>query len=117
MRYPCDKCDFRATNSHKLKLHIARKHVGYSCSKCDYTSDSLKNVNMHIQSKHERARYPCKQCDHVKSKHIEVRYPCNICDCTASTASNLKQHIKIKHKGMQRFYSNSNQSTFHIRVN
>ena len=73
-------------------------------------------------------KYPCTKCDfsttraydlkvHVKSKHNEVRYPCNICDCTASTASNLKQHIKIKHKGMQRFYSNSNQSTFHIRVN
>ena len=49
VRYPCDQCDYKATEKGSLKKHIDAVHgdVRYSCDQCDYKSkwkDNLKKL-------------------------------------------------------------------------
>ena len=37
--------------------------------------------------------------NHIGSKHKGVRYPCDKCEYAATTARDMKRHIKIKHEG------------------
>ena len=55
VKYPCDKCDYRATEKGHLLTHIKSKHEGvkYPCDKCDYKATQKGNLLNHIKSKHE----------------------------------------------------------------
>ena len=50
----CDKCDYQAKQSQKLKLHIDAKHnnVKYWCDKCDYSSGYPHHLSTHKKRKH-----------------------------------------------------------------
>ena len=64
LRYPCDQCEYVATEVHNLKLHIDSKHEGvrYPCDHCDYAATQACVLKKHIENKHEGVRFPCLRC-------------------------------------------------------
>ena len=53
--------------------------------------------------------YPCRHCEyaatsasnlkiHIKGKYEGVRYPCKHCDYAATTAGALKRHVESQHE-------------------
>lgn len=55
IRYPCDQCDYVATQPRDLTLHIEGDHEGvrYPCDKCEYTATRPLNLKRHKKRKHE----------------------------------------------------------------
>ena len=75
----------------------------YPCYKCNYKASQSNNLQQHIRSIHEGVKYPCDQCDyqathssslrqHIKSIHDGVRYPCDQCNYKSTCSKNLRQH-------------------------
>merc|ERR1719342_398218 len=52
IRYPCQLCDYKATQTCHLQTHIKSKHYGikYSCQQCDYQSTILNDLQNHIKN-------------------------------------------------------------------
>ena len=46
VRYPCDQCEYLATEVRNLKKHIENKHEGvrYPCNQCEYTATDQSNL-------------------------------------------------------------------------
>ena len=65
VRYPCDECDYVATQSRIMKSHKESKHEGvrYLCDKCDFVATHRASLKIHKESKHERVRYSCDKCE------------------------------------------------------
>ena len=69
--YSCEKCDFKARNSHTLKLHVKSLH-----------KDSVKgNVKLKVN----------------KRKRKTGNFSCDVCDVICDNKSSLKIHIKNSH--------------------
>ena len=113
IKYPCDQCDYQATEKNGLQKHNKSKHEGinYICDKCNYQATKLGDLRRHIQSKHEGIKYPCNQCyyqatqqgtlqRHIQSKHKGIKYPCDQCDYQATQQGDLRRHIQSKHEGL-----------------
>ena len=83
IKYPCNQCDYQATQQGSLKTHIQSKHEGvkYPCNQCDYQFTDKSSLRKHIQSKHEYIKYPCNQCDYL-----------------APRQDSLKTHISRRHR-------------------
>ena len=67
--------------------------ISYPCQQCDYKATQQSDLNRHVKAIHDGVRNPCQQCEafdlstlnrHVKSKHEGVRYHCQLCDYKAS---------------------------------
>ena len=84
VEYPCNECDYVATQTGHLKTHIEIKHKGirYPCSKCDYAAKTAINLNIHVKNIH-------------KIKHERVRIPCSQCEYSATDTSTLKRHVEM----------------------
>ena len=113
INYPCDQCEYEATQKGHLKRHIEYKHdfvkVKYPCSECQYQSNSNSGLKRHRQNIHEGVKYPCNQCQyeatdrrnlqrHVEVRHTDIKYSCDQCDYQASTKGQVKLHIRKKHE-------------------
>ncbi|PRP87927.1 hypothetical protein PROFUN_02664 [Planoprotostelium fungivorum] len=112
--YKCDQCDKRFNFPSKVKRHIANVHeINYVCSVegCTAKFGRYLELRKHITTHKLRAGMTnCPKCDkeirktqlssHLKT-HEENRskFVCNEegCSKSFSTASNLAQHIKVKH--------------------
>ena len=48
------------------QTHEQSKHEGekYPCDLCDYQATDRGNLTRHKQSKHEGKKYPCDSCDY-----------------------------------------------------
>jgi len=53
-KYPCDKCEYKASRQWNLKKHKLSVHEGvkYSCDECDYKATDQSQVKKHKKSKH-----------------------------------------------------------------
>ena len=120
-KYPCDKCDYIATQKSSLVRHKQTQHEGirqmhqqqpdgkqHPCDQCPSTFSQLCSLNRHKTAKHSGVSYPCDQCDyigttplntklHKRSKHEGVRYPCDICGYQATQSGVLNRHKVQKH--------------------
>jgi len=120
-KYPCDKCDYVATQKSSLVRHRQTQHEGirqmhqqqpdgkqHPCDQCPSTFSQLCSLNRHKTAKHSGVSYPCDQCDyigttplntklHKRSKHEGVRYPCDICGYQATQSGVLNRHKVQKH--------------------
>ena len=116
VKYPCDLCDYQATQPSNLKAHIQKRHEGirYPCDQCDYQAKTKTCLQRHIESQHEGVRYTCNQCDkqftsqntlrtHMLKHQIrkEMRYFCDQCGHQAKTEKSLQEHIQSKHEGFK----------------
>ena len=52
--YPCNQCEYVATEKFSLKRHKISKHdgVGYPCDLCDYAASRPSNLKKHKESSH-----------------------------------------------------------------
>merc|ERR1712129_106284 len=53
-KFGCNECDYRATQSGALKVHVMAKHKGirFPCQTCDYKGTTKGNTRMHMKNKH-----------------------------------------------------------------
>jgi len=53
-KYKCDECDYAATQSSSLKVHVESKHRGirYPCQLCSYKGTTKGNTKVHMKVKH-----------------------------------------------------------------
>jgi len=53
-QFPCEQCDYVATQGNNLKKHIEAKHLGvtYSCDICPYQATQKQNLKRHLKLKH-----------------------------------------------------------------
>ena len=63
VRYPCDQCDYRATQKSLLLNHIKAKHEGvkYPCEQCDFKATFKVSLLRHIKSIHKHIKIPRKK--------------------------------------------------------
>ena len=49
LKYPCNKCDYRATTQSSLTTHIQFKHEGvkYACNQCDHQATTKGSLKRH----------------------------------------------------------------------
>ena len=54
MRYTCDQCDYKFTDTGNLDKHVKTIHGGihYPCSQCDYKATQKPYLKSHVSSKH-----------------------------------------------------------------
>ena len=121
VKYPCDKCEHKATNSGNLRKHIRSKHDGTKVSlqrrinKCgicykEFTKGS--HLKTHNDNVHLGVRYPCDKCEykatnpanlrtHIRSKHDGIKVPCDQCDFKAANRSSVLKHKQAIHLGLK----------------
>jgi len=80
----------------------------YPCDKCNYIASNVSDLKKHVKSIHEGVKYPCNQCSskftdqsslrqHIRSIHEGVHYACDQCSSKFTKMFKLKQHLKSKH--------------------
>ena len=54
IKYPCPHCEYQATQTGRLKIHIESVHLGikYPCDSCEYQATELGSLNVHIKRAH-----------------------------------------------------------------
>lgn len=79
--YPCQYCNYVATQMGSLKLHVNSKHTRenmHKCPQCDYECAVYGNLRMHIRRKHglkpdDNGKYHCKECDFSSESSTEIK--------------------------------------------
>ena len=66
VKFPCDQCDYKATNKGHLKSHVLSIHQGirFPCDQCDFKATRKDILSKHIKSIHEGVKFPCNQCEY-----------------------------------------------------
>ena len=66
---PVNTCEYAATTTGDLKIHVENKHEGvrYPCPECEYVATTSKNLKINVESKHVGVRYSCKHCEHANT--------------------------------------------------
>ena len=83
-------------------MHIKAKHEGikYPCNQCDYVATQQSNLKTHKKYKHMGIRYPCEQCDYAATqqgslkRHMKRKHEGLICDKTTVKGKKVKAMIK-----------------------
>jgi len=58
-RYKCPQCDYSATRSNTVKVHVSAVHEkirNLRCPQCHYTSARRGDLNRHVRMVHEHMR-------------------------------------------------------------
>jgi len=80
-RFPCEfpGCKYVAAQKRYLREHRQAIHEGikYSCDMCDHRATTKSNLTKHKQLKHKMIKF----------------FPCHQCEFTASSVSELTQHL------------------------
>ena len=67
--FPCERCDFKATEKGNFLRHIKSIHEGvkFSCEQCDYKATQKSHLLRHFKLKHgwnpQVVQFPWKQGD------------------------------------------------------
>ena len=109
IRYPCDQCEYSATQVGTLKKHKEAKHEGirYPCDQCEYSATQMSALKTHKEAKHEGIRYPYDQCEysaidmgtlktHKEAKHEGISYPCAKFDKKEISPITMKVKVMVE---------------------
>ena len=110
--YPCDSCG----KSFKLECHLKRHKTSckqfsdyIACVECKKKLKSKKTLKVHKLSCNPSNVYSCSECDNnfltfsaltVHKQALHAKTQCDYCDHVCHM-TNLKRHIKNKHKGLR----------------
>ncbi|KAL3274122.1 hypothetical protein HHI36_015536 [Cryptolaemus montrouzieri] len=86
--FPCEYCDYVATQNGSLKQHINSKHTRetlHKCPKCDYQCAVYGNLKMHIRRRHGLKPDP------------DGKYRCKECEFISDNSNDFKLHLNEKH--------------------
>ena len=113
LKFPCQKCDYEATNasnlrSHELSVLIGRK---LKCPFCDYQANQNRylSAHMNIKSLHLGIIYPFKTTKDIYLKapklsaHKGRTFQWSKCDYQSKGRSGLATHKETVHMGIQVF--------------
>ena len=55
VKFPCNQCDYKATQKGNLMTHIKSRHQGviFPCNLCDYKATQKSNLMTHITFRHQ----------------------------------------------------------------
>ena len=106
MQFPCDNCDYKATQRSNLLRHVQAKHDGvkFPCDNCDYKATQSSNLLRHIKSKHETVKVHCERSDYKATnigsliKHLKSKNEGNTKDDSAKIK---KLIVKFSHAGFR----------------
>ena len=84
--FPCEDCEYKATQKSNLQTHIKSTHKGVmlSCPDCDYYATTKSNLQKHNKLVHKHKG--------------EILFPCPECGSIFTQKGNLKTHTKSIHK-------------------
>ena len=70
-KYPCEECDFQATQKINLTTHQQSVHMGkkYPCKECDYKATTKGSLTTHQQSVHIGKKYPK---DNIQESDLQI---------------------------------------------
>ena len=88
IKYPCTKCNYKATNKGYLKQHVAAH---------DVVTQNIADKHFHCQKCEKRFSSQGALYNHNKSSHEGVKYPCTECNYKATQKGHLKQHVAENH--------------------
>merc|ERR1712050_526060 len=115
---PCEKCGTSFSSELLLKQHQQKVHTvdksDLTCKECGKVYNSPLGLAQHVK-KHappELGAYRCNTCGkgfkdqesfktHLPAHPDRGPYPCHVCGKLSSLRSNLAQHIKRCHPGVQ----------------
>ena len=115
VEFPCNKCDYKASETLDLKNHIYTHNEGLPCKKCDFKTSGNNRREMKMELASHRSQehirqledMQCSKCDYIAkgkvdfSKHVVQAhkmssvFPCLECDYKARTQENLDRHVKF----------------------
>ena len=109
VKYACDECDHRFTQTQSLQSHKRRMHrdkeVKEQCSHC---GGMFRALQLHIKEIHGEI-HKCTECayetkrkshlrDHIDFHHRGIyNYMCSQCDHKAIYARDLREHERKQH--------------------
>ena len=130
-KFPCDSCNYIATQIgnlyrhkkiiHKINVIKKQKEIrSLECDQCKFIAPSKSKMNLH-RRKHNltvktKSEFPCDQCGYKAYQKVHLNrhlvrihgldlkgftYPCNFCNFCASDRYNLENHIKITHEKLR----------------
>ena len=123
-KYPCNLCDYEATQKGSLTTHI--RHVHFKgqlptlrCNECNFKSSSKASYKKHTKLFHSEMAevYTCKVCNfktiHKSTLPMHERkhkadmptIKCNDCDHETIYKGKLAEHRKLFHSGEIKYYN------------
>ena len=86
VRYACEQCNYKATQTHSLKRHIVTVHEGvwHSCGQCDYKTKWNNNLKIHIDSVRGDMQYSCERKNRMVSSHMFMEVYGTVLICVIS---------------------------------
>ena len=91
MKYPCDQCEFQATNKGRLTYHIQTVHNHYERRK-------LKQYDCNYDECQQQFTTRGNLKQHIESDHAGVRYECGQCNKKFTSKIGLKKHLEAIHE-------------------
>ena len=113
IRYPCNHCNYQATQKSSLKNHIRSSHENnfVTCLKCDFKTKSKNSLYTHKKRVHEsKLTFNCAECqfktnsksnlgEHIKRSHLDMKYVyyCSLCDYSSMDKLWTTKHMTSSH--------------------
>ena len=71
------------------------------CPQCSFQCKTSQGLHYHVQTKHGEIQYDqCEQCDYHCLANPRLKLNCDQCKHTSANITNLKNHIKTVHRGI-----------------
>jgi len=111
--FPCDQCEYVATQNGHLKRHVFAKHslVKVECKNCEKKFTLKESLRRHVKEVHGNTTFSCPECDfvgrrqdslnyHMQCKHSKEKSTCDECGFQAETMKLIKKHKLKVHRGV-----------------
>ena len=102
---PSDGCMFKTKRKSHMQTHDEAKHKGlrFDCNLCDYQTAYRKDLGRHIEGKHKSGTSP-------------FAWPCDVCHFKGLDISELKIHVKTRHKKLPQTAEATNVGQIYINT-
>ena len=97
-KFQCQNCDFKATSTHGLKVHIKRKHTSYLAEKlpikCDICDEKFKYLD---DKQWEKERIDEHRIAHSYTSGSSLQFKCEECNFWGPNRLTMEMHVRRKH--------------------
>ena len=124
IQYNCTKCEYKTNHIGKLKNHNKTHEGRKYCNLCDFSATTSSTLNIHIKNVHEEKKNSCENCGKVFTMMYQLNnlklkvhsdtpksFFCKICDKSFHFRHDLNHHLKLSHNE-KRFNCDHCKNTF-----